>query len=54
MTSAKLIFILGLFLLLLSGLSIATNHHGFALRLISLSFWIFLVATIIYIWETRR
>lgn len=53
MTSAKLIFLLGLLLLLLSGLSIATNHHGFALRLITYAFWILCLATTQYIWESR-
>lgn len=48
------IFAAGLIILMFSGLSIVTHHQGFALRLLNLSFWIFVVGVIIYLMETIK
>lgn len=50
---SKWAFVLGLIFLLLSGVLIFTNHQGFALRLIVFAFWIFVIASIQYLWEAR-
>lgn len=42
-------FLFGILVLFLAGGAIATGHQGFALKLIHLSFWIFFIATILYI-----
>lgn len=52
--SSKNIFLIGLFFLLLGGLSIVLNHSGFALRLLGLSFWMIAVGWIFYIFEIRN
>lgn len=51
---SKFIFILGIIIVIFSGLSIITNHQGFALRLLNLSFWIFVGGVIIYLMETIK
>lgn len=52
--SNKHIFLLGLAVLCLSGLSILLDHPGFALRLITYAFWILSLATAQYIREVKN
>lgn len=51
--SSKFTFIIGMLALLFSGVSILLNHPGFALKIINFSFFVLLLATIQYIWETK-
>lgn len=48
------IFILAIFILLISGVFILTNHLGFASRLMNLVFWMTLISVILYIWEIKN
>ena len=54
MKLSKGVFLIGLFVLLLSGLFIFLNHSGFALKLLGLSFWIMAGGTILYILELKN
>lgn len=53
MTKVKNIFFISIVLLILSGISIISNHHGFALRIFILNFWLLFIGTFKYIWESR-
>lgn len=52
--SSKPIFMVCLFLLGLSGISLILDHPGFALRLETIAFWILCLAIAYYIWETKN
>ncbi len=52
--TAGFAFIPGLFVLLLAGICFATDHQGFAQRLLILVFYIFLLGTAKYLSEIRR
>ena len=51
---SKYFFIVGLSAVLLAGISIITNHLGFALNLFQISFLIFLLATALYLYELNE
>lgn len=51
---SKGIFLIGLFLVLLSGLFIFLDHLGFASKLLGLSFWIMAGGTLFYILELKN
>lgn len=51
---SEFIFAIGLFVLILSAISLILNHQGFALRLLYISFWILTLATVCYLWETAK
>lgn len=50
----KLIYLLSLMMFSFGGLAIALNHHGFALKVITYSFWTFCLGTFLYIWEVKN
>lgn len=49
-----LIYLIGLFFLVLTGFALITSHQGFAQRLITFAFWILVLATIHYIKQVRN
>ncbi|MBI2600218.1 hypothetical protein HYW43_04855 [Candidatus Daviesbacteria bacterium] len=52
--SAKSFFLFGLVFLFLAALAIASNHQGFAGRLLILPLFIFFVGTVKYLWEIKN
>ncbi len=51
---SKYIFLTGLFFVLLSAIAMISNHLGFALRFLVISFWIMAVGTLFYILELKN
>jgi len=51
---SKYIFLLGLSLIITSGILLAANHFGFALKLIYISFWILVAGNLVYILELKN
>lgn len=51
---SRFLFYPGLLLVVLSGIAIALNHQGFALRIINVSFLFLTLGSIIYIYETGK
>lgn len=49
----KILFFLGIALLILSGVSIILNHLGFAQRILTFTFWILLGGLIPYLSEIK-